>query len=152
MLRNHKWSYNSFNLPVLSQINMLELAKQHLEDKRGYQVIAGVFCPTPDTILRKKFKSQPTRGTPRNPLTNCLYNFMNSLQFYSLVVSESDGFVGAEHRTRMIELSIKGKEWIKVDRWAANNSAPAAKVHQHVFETYNPGKEKRALVHRPVIL
>lgn len=34
---------------------MLDTAKRHLEQKRGYQVLAAVLSPTSDVQLRKKF-------------------------------------------------------------------------------------------------
>jgi hypothetical protein len=42
-------------LRVSEQIHMMEVAKKHLEQKRGYQVLAAVVSPTPDGMLRKKF-------------------------------------------------------------------------------------------------
>jgi hypothetical protein len=34
---------------------MVEMAKKHLEQKRGYEVLAAVLSPTPDATLRRKF-------------------------------------------------------------------------------------------------
>jgi hypothetical protein len=34
---------------------MIEMAKRHLEQKRGYEVLSAVLSPTADAMLKKKF-------------------------------------------------------------------------------------------------
>lgn len=112
-------------------IHMVEMAKKHLEQKRGYEVLAAVLSPTPDATLRRKFwgKDGFLSGQEPNP----------------------PGFIHAYDRARLIELAAEGRGWIKADLWAAKHGAPTAKAFSHVREVFNPSAGEAAAAGGPEV-
>jgi hypothetical protein len=92
---------------------MIEVAKKHLEQKRGYQVLAAVVSPTPDGMLLKKFWGKDGFLSDRGEAAITFLNFhCPSLQMFIIPyysnhhIFTTIAYFG-EHQTRARQVSFR---------------------------------------------
>jgi nicotinic acid mononucleotide adenylyltransferase len=87
------------------QVNLLDVAKNHLESTGAGIVLGGFMAPSGDSFLRAKLKKKP---------------------------QEAPNFISGEDRCNMVDLMLEKSSWIVCDRYESFHDIRASEAKSHL--------------------